>query len=63
MLHRRATGDKDRVGYLFARAKGRKASLGDYDPLFRDYLKREKRRGPSYLRLESQSKILVYGGH
>jgi hypothetical protein len=28
------------VGYLFARRNGSKASLGDYDSLFRDYLTR-----------------------
>ena len=38
MLHRRAMVDKNRVGYLFATPKGRKTSLGVYDPLFRDYL-------------------------
>ena len=36
MLHYRAMVDKDRLGYLLARSKGHKASLGDYDPLFRD---------------------------
>ena len=46
MLHRRAIGDQDKVGYLFARPKGRKSSLGDYDPLFRDYLERAQEKKP-----------------
>ena len=39
-------GDKERVGSLFARPKGHKASLGDYDPLFRDYLERAQNTRP-----------------
>ena len=46
ILHHRTMVDKDRVGYLFARLKGRKASLGDYDPLFRDYLERGQKARP-----------------
>ena len=45
-MHRRAIFDNDRIGYLFARSKGRKVSLGDYDPLFRDYLERAQKARP-----------------
>ncbi len=34
-------------GPLFATSKGRKASLGDYDPLFRDYLTRLQQEKPA----------------
>ena len=40
MVYQRVRVDQDRIGYLFASAKGYKASLGDCDPLFRDYLER-----------------------
>ena len=33
-------------GYLFARPSGAKASLGDYDPLFRQYLTRVREKRP-----------------
>ena len=45
-MHCRAIFDKDRIDYLFARPKGCKASLGDYDPLFRDYLERAQKARP-----------------
>jgi len=46
ILHHRAMGDKDKVGHFFARSKGRNASLGEYDPLFRDYLERAHKKRP-----------------
>ena len=46
LLSRRVRVEGHRTGYLFARPKGRKASLGDYDPLFRDYLARAQRIRP-----------------
>ena len=62
MLYQRTRVDKDRICYLFARSKGCKASLGDYDPLFRDYLERKKRLNPSYSRLQFLSMSLAYEG-
>ena len=46
MLHRRYRREGHRSGYLFAKKNGRKSSLGDYDPLFREYLSRLQKRKP-----------------
>ena len=46
LLARRAQAEGKRTGYLFARPNGRKASLGDYDPLFRDYLAQAQKAFP-----------------
>ena len=42
LVSRRVSKEQRRTGYLFARENGKKASLGDYDPLFRDYLSQAK---------------------
>ena len=47
LLHRRIVLEGCTVGYLFARKNGGKASLGDYDSLFRDYLSRLRTSNPS----------------
>ncbi len=46
LLHRRHRLEGSSCGYLFCRKTGKKASLGDYDPLFRDYLARTQRQHP-----------------
>ena len=46
LLNRRMNLDGATKGYLFARRNGSKASMGDYDPLFRDYLVRVQERYP-----------------
>ena len=46
MLYLRVRVDKDQMRYLFTRSKGHKASLGGYDPLFRDYLARVQKAKP-----------------
>ena len=40
LMNRRVIREGDRGGHLFARKTGKKASLGDYDPMFRDYVER-----------------------
>jgi len=47
LLHRRMAVEGCTVGYLFARRNGSKASLGDYDSLFRDYLTRLRTSNPA----------------
>lgn len=47
LLRRRMILEGCKVGFLFARRNGAKASLGDYDPLFRDYLSRLRTKNPS----------------
>ena len=44
LLRRRVELEGCTKGYLFARPNGDKASLGDYNPLFRDYMERTKTR-------------------
>ena len=46
-VHRRVLAQKGgTTGMLFARARGGKASFGDYDPLFREYLTRLREQDP-----------------
>ena len=40
LLYRRVKLEKAKRGYLLSKANGKKATIGDYDPLFRDYVTR-----------------------
>ena len=44
LLQRRVLMEGKRSGYLFARKNNGKATLGDYDPLFRDYVVRAQKK-------------------
>ena len=46
LLHRRVTIEGSKHGYLFARERGQKGSIGDYDPLFRAYIERTMKARP-----------------
>ena len=40
LMWRRTGREGKRAGHLFAKRNGKRASLGDYDPLFKDYVER-----------------------
>ena len=40
LMWRRSGREGNRAGFLFAKRNGKRASLGDYDPLFKDYIER-----------------------
>ena len=40
LMWRRTGREGKRAGYLFAKRNGKRSSLGDYDPLFKDYIER-----------------------
>ena len=46
ILYRRSGLENKESGFLFARDNGRKASIGDYDPMFRNLLKQGKNMQP-----------------
>ena len=57
LLSHRIHWEGNRSGYLFSRRNGKKASMGDYDPMFRDYLERAMKKSPA---LFSKSVALQY---
>ena len=46
ILYRRCELENQERGFLFARDNGRKASIGDYDPMFRNLLEQGKNMHP-----------------
>ena len=46
ILYRRCYLEKQERGFLFVRDNGRKTSIGDYDPMFRNLLEQGKNMHP-----------------
>ena len=46
ILYHRCELEKQERGFLFARDNRRKASIGDYDPMFRNFLERGRKMHP-----------------
>ena len=46
ILYRRFELEKQEMGFLFARYNGRKESIGDYDPMFRNLLEKGQKMHP-----------------
>ena len=46
MMNRQVVREGARGGYLFATKSGKKANLGDYDPMFRDYMEKALKLQP-----------------
>lgn len=49
LLARRVHKEGKQAGFLFSREGGSRANLGDYDPLFRDYLERVRDKFPKLI--------------